>query len=158
MHHHCILRLPRGYNAFCDSPEDAVPDQGMITLVQWDVPAYGIALATNLQALAVRVEFGRAYTICNLCLHSNRRLTTQDLQSIINQLPQPYVIIGNFNSRHHLWGDNTINQLGCVIETLLIGDNICLNTGEYTHLHIRTAARSGLDLSLCSPEIAADLE
>ena len=58
MLHHNILRPPSGYNDFCDSPEDAVLGQGMITLVQWDAPAYGITLTTNLQALAVRVELG----------------------------------------------------------------------------------------------------
>ena len=68
------------------------------------LPHFQVPLTTNLQAIAasVRMDYNRI-CFCSLYLPPNERVTVNDLNSLITQLPQPFIICADANSRHLMW-------------------------------------------------------
>ena len=155
---------PRGYTSIAAQaivPYDphVRPSRGVITLIKQDVPYYQINLQTSLGAIAIRINLEREYTACNIYISPNETLESNNLYNLIDQLPRPFLLVGDFNARSDVWGDNTTNPHGRKIEDLLINNDICiLNTGSPTHLHIQTGTESCIDLTLASPELLGDFD
>ena len=114
-----------------------------------------IPLITPLQAIACRVTLDKPTTICSIYLPPDSTPHINDLHNLIEQLPTPFYILGDFNAHNPLWDPNTTeNQKGKIIEDLLSKSNICiLNNTSPTHLDIRTGKTSIIDLTLCSPDL-----
>ncbi len=96
----------------------------------------------------------------HLLLEGTRRnntdvITFTVLHQLITQLPQPYIITGDFNAHNIIWVSNHTNNRGAVIESFFTEtDIILLNTGAPTHFNVYNGNTSSIDLSLCSPNIA----
>ena len=89
---------------------------------------------TKLQTMACRVGITNTFTICILYLHSNENPPIQDL---INQLPPPFLILGDINGRHPSWDGDRTDQHGLTVESLFLNNDInILNTGSMTHFHV----------------------
>ena len=120
-----------------------------------------IPLITPLQAVACRVTLNRPITVCSIYIPPDTNLHLGDLNNLIDQLPTPFYIMGDFNAHNPIWGSDSENEngkrKGKIIEDLLSKTNICiLNDGiSPTHLDIRTGKTSIIDLTLCSPELAS---
>ena len=104
------IHSPSGYSII-HQPSD--PDdghtRGVAILVNKNVHHEVINLNTNLQALAVRITIHKTYTICTLYLpHQNVR--KQDIQNLINQLPQPFLLLGDMNAHSPTWGSSSENE------------------------------------------------
>ena len=148
---------PRHYKILTLNPGNVpYPGNGLVTLIHQDCVMIPLTLDTQLQALAVRVRIlNMLITICNIYIHPNSPLSLQEIQNLIRQLPQPYLLLGDFNARHPTWGGQIVNQRGRIIEQLLMTTNNCiLNTGRTTHFHVQTGTSTAIDLSLCSPDLA----
>ena len=116
-----------------------------------------IPLITPLQATACRVTLKRPITVCSLYLPPDSNLHINDLHNLVKQLPKPFYIVGDFNAHNPLWGSETTDQKGKIIEDFLLKSNICLlNDGSPTHVDISTGKTSNIDLTLCSPDLSAD--
>ena len=69
----------------------------------------------------------------------NEIFTVRSLVNLIDQSPSPFIIMGDFNSRRSLWGDDIINQSRRIIEQLLIAENVNLmNEGSPTRFCVQT--------------------
>lgn len=149
---------PREYISFRTSYNPAVGSRhGCILYVRRDVSHIPITLNSPLQAVAVQVKAKKLYTVCSLYLPPDDIIRNEDVVDLIQQLPKPYIILGDFNSRHPLWGDTVCNQKGNLISSLIENEDIgFLNTGEPTHYHIQTGTLSCIDLSLCSLDCQMD--
>ena len=127
-----------------------------------------IQLDTDLQACAVRVQLiGRQVTLCSLYLDPNledhlydnlghnRRLDISDIQDLVNQLPPPYVLMGDFNAKHTLWGNLRCDNWGYVVEQLLDDndDIVLLNDGSPTRYDVFHGTTSAIDLTMCSSSL-----
>ena len=115
-----------------------------------------IPLRTDLQAVAAKIYWHKQYTICSLYLpHSD--VSKAQIQDLINQLPTPFLILGDFNARNTLWGDTAVNRRGQAIEEVLLeNDVILLNSNQPTHFHIQTNTYSNIDLSMASADSVTD--
>lgn len=135
--------------------EDTVPHlraRGILT--KEDIPNRQILLQSRLQIIAVRVDFPIKLSIFNIYLPDGD-WDTGDIQEVIDQLPTPVLIMGNFNAHNPLWGSKRLDRRGRLIENLLNdNDLILLNTGEGTYLNQKSNNLSALDLALCSPSVA----
>ena len=71
------------------------------------------------------------------CLHTNFiSLTSEHLNSLIQQLPTPYLLLGDFNGHNILWGSKENNYRGELIENIITNNDICLmNDKSYTCMH-----------------------
>jgi hypothetical protein len=150
---------PSGYAAHFTSPAaNARPGTGLATIVNKAVACTPIPLQTTLQAQAHRVGLKRPVTICNLYISPNELLSCALLVNLIGQLPAPYLLVGDLNAKHPLWGGEIADGRGGHVETFLLTSDIALlNTGEPTHFHTQTASLSAIDLSFCSPILSPDL-
>ena len=130
---------------------------GSAILSRLDVPYTTISLNTTLQAVAVQIYLEKTYTVCSIYLPPNEDIPRSRIESLLNELPRPFLLLGDVNARHYLWGDTTRNRRGDIFHSLLEDDNIyLLNSGEPTHLHTQTGSLTAIDLSICSTEIAPD--
>lgn len=93
------------------------------------------------------------------CLPDSTPFTRQDLTQIIAQLPKPFVIIGDFNSRNIVWGSSYTDN-PCKVDELLLesSDLILLNNGKPTRHNPINGNLSAIDLSIATPKIAPGIE
>ena len=118
-----------------------------------------VILNTQLQAVAISVILDKQITICSLYLppDPNFNVSFNDIQFLINQLPVPFLILGDFNAHNPLWGGSTLNDKGRVIEAIIDSNPVTLyNDGSMTFHNIHLNQLSAIDLSLCSSSITLD--
>ncbi|KAG5872903.1 hypothetical protein JTB14_030859 [Gonioctena quinquepunctata] len=142
----------RGYQCF---RKDVNPTHrargGVAIFVRNNIPTKDVRLVTDLQATAVQIEVPLRTTICNIYLPDGN-WHSDHIQNIIDQLPRPFLILGDFNSHSPRWGDSKHDNRGKKVESLIETNNLCiLNSGNPTHFEARSGKTSVIDLSLCSP-------
>ena len=123
------------------------------------IPSAPIPLRTTLQAVASIIFIGSQYTICSLYIPPHSQIIENDLEELLEQLPRPYLILGDLNCRDPMWGDTTTTFPATMIKNILNKRDLgILNSGEYTHYHRQTNTLSCIDISLCSTECLQDFE
>ena len=121
------------------------------------MPCYRISLNTELEAIAIRIDIGKQYTVCNIYISPTEQISTNQIVHLINQLPAPFILLGDFNARSNYWGDSLTNSHGTQIENLLMTTEVCLlNSDAPTHFHVQTATETCIDLALVSSDIIHD--
>ena len=109
--------------------------------VKSSFPQRKIDLQTELQATAVSVTLDKEITICSVYIPPSFSLNSQHLDSLLQQLPSPYIILGDFNGHNILWGGKNNDSRGELIENFLTKNDICImNDKSYTYLS--TSAKS----------------
>ena len=149
---------PRDYSLYCSEyNEERGNHGGCALLIRNDVSHIPLDLETPIQAVAVQINLNRCYTICSIYLPPSENISERELSIICQQLPQPFLVLGDLNGRHYMWGDEITNQRGDKLFSFIEDQNLgVLNTGEPTHFHIQTGTFSMIDLSLCSPSCLLD--
>ena len=150
---HCAIK---GYSVFRkDVSADTVAHGGVLLAVHRSIPAQRLELRTPLQAVAARVLFNqRTITICSLYLPPGVSLPRRELDQLVAELPEPLLILGDFNAHHPLWGCGDADVRGRVLEHFILDEHLgILNTGTHTHFTISTGRTTALDLSLASPQL-----
>ena len=111
---------PPGYNAFFSTP---IPGQGhnggSAIFVRRDIPTVPIQITSSLQAVAVKIYIDKFYTVCSLYLPPVDPVTKGDLTGLIRDLPDPFVLLGDFSGRHPLWDEGATNARGILLLLLL---------------------------------------
>ena len=92
---------------------------GVALYVHQDVPYTPISLTTPLQAVAATIHLNTKITICNLYNSRNHQLSVSELQRLYNQLPQPCILLGDFNAYHLLWGCRSTDSRGRILEAFI---------------------------------------
>ena len=92
------------------------PSGGSSVLVHSSCPQREIKLVTNLQAVAVSVTLDKEITICSVYIPPNFHLETEHLDTLLKQLPSPYILVGDFSGHNILWGCKDNNPKGNIIE------------------------------------------
>ena len=131
---------------------------GCIVYVRRDIAHIPIKINSTLEAVAVQVDIGRKYAICSIYLSPNVPVSREELDGLISQLPKPFLLLGDMNSRHPLWGDILANTKGNLIAGLIEEEDDIglLNTGDPTHFHPQTGTLSCIDLSIGSANCLVD--
>ncbi|GFY29833.1 putative RNA-directed DNA polymerase from transposon X-element [Trichonephila clavipes] len=127
---------------------------GVCIFTSLDVPSSVLPLRIPLQAVAVRIHSTSLITVCCLYLPPNAVIRQQDLSNLVDQLPAPFVILGDFNGHSTLWGRVKTNPRGRQIEQVLSDHCLCLlNHEEPMYFHKPTRSFHTLDLAICSPSL-----
>ena len=96
-------------------------------------------------------------TICSVYLPPSIPVDFIKLDILLDQLPKPFILMGDFNAHSSLWGCRDTNIKGRQMEDFISKHDLCLlNDKTYTYLHPATGSYPSLDLTLCSPEVASD--
>ena len=127
-------------------------------LVKNDLAHKDIKLHTSLQAVATRITCFKSITFCSLYLPPSAKWSKSDIEDLIDQLPPPIVLLGDFNAHCTEWGCAKNDSKGKTISDLLLQRNLTLlNDGSATYLHPGSGAQSAMDLSICDPSLYLDL-
>ena len=150
----------KGYNLYNYVYTDGhKPSGGSSILVHDSCPQREVELKTDLQAVAVSVSLDKEITFCSVYIPPNFSLHSRQLHSLLQQLPSPNILVGDFNGHNILWGCNKTNSRGEIIEDFMANHNLCLmNDKSHTYLHPATGTLSSLDLSFCHPSLFLDFD
>ncbi|KAI5750100.1 hypothetical protein M8J76_012853 [Diaphorina citri] len=133
--------------------------QGLITLVKKCHYVNRINIQSTLQAIAIQIKHPiyNFLTICNIYIHPSHRLQQTEISNLIEQLPTPFLLIGDFNAHNPIWGSINRCNKGKIIENILYQTEqiCCLNNGSPTHLSTQ-GTLTCIDISLCSASIYQD--
>ena len=80
------------------------PSGGSSILIQTACPQREIKLTTALQAVAVSVSLDKEITVCSIYIPPNFKLQSQQLDSLLQQLPAPYLLVGDFKWSQYALG------------------------------------------------------
>ena len=112
---------PRDYSLFhTEYNAERGSHGGSALLIRNDIPHSHIDLHTSFQAVAVQVNLNRCYTICSLYLPPSEYISARELSTLFQQLPQPFLVLGDVNGRHYMWGDTVTNRRGDILFFLLL--------------------------------------
>ena len=94
------------------------PHGGSSILIRQGVLHSPLNLTTNLQAVAVPLTLHVAVTLCSLYIPPSHNIQQRELDSIVNELPAPFIIMGDLNGHNPLWGSNDTNNKGKHIDDI----------------------------------------
>ena len=92
---------------------------GVSVLIRDGIPSSECTLNTSLQAKAVTISTSKTISICSLYLPPSENLSIVLLTRLIDQLPNPFVICGDFNGHSMTWGCDKSNSRVDRIDYLL---------------------------------------
>ena len=92
---------------------------GSSVLVNLSLPQREIKLKADLQAVAVSVTLEKEITICSVYIPPSFSLRSEHLNSLLQQLPSPYMLLGDFNGHNVLWGSNDDDHRGELIKDFI---------------------------------------
>lgn len=149
---------PRGYRAFYSTYHIGQGHHGgTALLVRNDISHNVLQIHTPLQAVAVRVFLNRPYTVCSIYLPPSVVVQKEDLARLVHDLPSPLILLGDFNGRHPLWGDCTVNPRGVLVASLIEEEELgVFNSEDMTYFHSPTGTFTAIDISLCSSDALLD--
>lgn len=154
---HSINYSPKNYNLFHSSQ---VGRLGAGLLIRSDIPTVLVPLNSIFQyAVAAKVHLDKTYTVCSIYIPPRFKFKSHDLIHLLRQLPEPFILLGDFNCRDPLWGDVLSSHEANEIRTTLNKFPVeILNDGSFTHYHLATGTETAIDLSLVSPSCMVDFE
>ena len=88
---------------------------GSSIFVRNDIIHSPVKLTTNLQAVAVKITLTFVFTICSIYA-----------QHLLSQIPEPVMIVGDFNAHNPLSGSDTQTPKGRMIETFISQNDLSL--------------------------------
>ncbi|MCG8430697.1 MAG: endonuclease/exonuclease/phosphatase family protein [Candidatus Omnitrophica bacterium] len=142
---------------FCPSRGQDGTSGGTALYVKEGIPHRSLSLNTNLQAVAVKITVGKPFTLCSIYMPWCEPFSQTDLNRLLDQLPSPYILMGDFNSHSPLWGSPVTNPRGKIIEKLVSDSNLFIfNDGSPTYFHAPSNTFTHLDLSLAHPSLSND--
>ena len=110
---------------------------GVALFIRENIPYKEITLSTTLTAIAAQITINSTFTICNIYLPPSSTIDRTLFQNLYQQLPQPCLIVGDFNAHNPLWDYTRQNpdQRGNIIENFINSKNlILLNNGDPTRI------------------------
>lgn len=136
-----------------DRDDSATSSGGVAVIVNQGIACTHLPLQTPLEAVAVRaILINKLITICSIYLPPQYQLNKHEFQSLVDQLPEPYLILGDFNAHNSLWGDSRCDARGRLIEDFLFSSGACLlNRKQPTYYSIANNSYSFIYLSIASP-------
>ena len=130
---------------------------GTSILINNKIPQCRILLNTNLQAVDASATLHRTITICSIYTPPCDQIIDTELDQLLQQLPRPFILMGDFNSHNIIWGCKEINQKGKILEGIVYKNNSCiLNRSTQTHINPSSGNTSAVDLTMYDPSIYID--
>ena len=150
----------KGFNTYNYIHSDCLRASGGSSIfVHSSCPQREINLNTDLQAVAVSVTLEKEITLCSVYIPPSFALRSEHLNSLLQQLPSPFLLLGDLNGHNVLWGSKDNDPRGELIENFITKNDICLmNDKSHTYLDSGKGTFSSIDLSLCHPSIFLDYD
>lgn len=89
---------------------------GVAIAVQGGIPTRDVELSTSFEAVAVTILSYKTITICSLYIPPHVNLSCKNLHNLVEKLPKPFILVGDFNAHSTLWGSEKSDQKGQLME------------------------------------------
>lgn len=130
---------------------------GVSVLIRNDIPHSKLNIQTNIQAVAIKATLHITVNICSIYIPPNDDINESDLKKLIDQLPTPFILLGDFNSHNTLWGCKNTTKKGKTMEKFINENDLCLlNGGVQTYMNPFNGSGSAIDLAICDPTVYMD--
>ena len=151
---------PKNYQPFYENRNG--DGGGVALLVNENIPCTRVRLTSPLEAVAVKMFYQeQTITICSLYLPPEGNFPVNDFKNLVNELPSPHLILGDYNSKSYRWGSPLTpnNELaykrGEDLINIIDELSLCIiNTGKPTYYRVNNNYYSHLDLSIGTPDIS----
>ena len=108
----------QGYNLeHCDGHFNRTAHGGVGLYIHQDLPYERVELNTTIQAVAIRTRLSSLITICNVYFSRSHTLNLELLNDLYEQLPQPVLMLGDFNAYNTSWGSAVDDSRGLTVES-----------------------------------------
>src|SRR5436190_2167895 len=158
LHYFANFRF-KGYNVYRKDHFQNQACGGVVIQTANSLDAKLLQINTTLQAVAITLEVPHKLTVC--CLYIPPApfvLSRTEVEELFQQLPRPFLLVGDFNAHHNSWGSTSCSPRGNMLTRVFDNLNVnILNDGSNTYLCPRTNNWSAIDLSICSPVLAPSL-
>ena len=67
-----------------------------------DIPHSKIKLKIELQVVAIKVTLHRPINLCSIYLPQHQQIDEDKVKNLIQQVPKPFILLGDFNSHSTL--------------------------------------------------------
>ena len=115
---------------------------------------------SDMCAIEIKVNNAKVAIICAYWspINSNTTFNLNNINAITSKYKQ-YLILGDFNAHHPLWGSNSINSRGRLLEAEINKNNWCLlnEHSEATYWHPRRNYSAVLDLAIASTNLMRNI-
>lgn len=145
----------KAYRKNLNIQDGQLPHGGVAIHVKNYVSSYRVELQTTLQAVAVSIKIRKRITVCSLYLPPGEDIRREQLQELVDQLPKPFLILGDMNAHHPMWYDpRNIDRRGETIVDLIADNDLALlDQNKMTSIWKVDKSFSHIDLSICSAEL-----
>lgn len=119
-----------------------------------------IDLNSNLEAVCIKLKLKKLISLISIYLPPTERIVRADLNNLLSNLNGNFIITGDFNAKNYLWGAETTNSRGRVIEQFCTENNLFIaNNGQHTHVpDILGHHFSAIDLTITNPALYVDID
>ena len=126
---------------------------GVAIFIHDSMPCDVVNLQTPIQEIAVRAKLRTTVTICNIYSPGSQELNCHLLEDIYQQLPQPMIILGDFNAHYTIRGSEYINSKERKVDQFVNHNIVIMNSGAPTRIVGNT--ETAIYLTICTAPIEA---
>lgn len=131
---------------------------GVLLFIRHSIPSLPLTINSPLETTAAQLVLSnRSITICCLYLPPDfsSSTLTPNLDTLISQLPKPFIILADANAHHPSWGSPCSDSKGdCINNWLNNNDLTLLNTMEPTYLS-SSGVFTHIHLTIATPDVAS---
>ena len=93
-------------------------------------------------------------TIANIYLPGSANFERGEMCKIISSVPNPKIIVGDFNAHNTVWGNECMDRRGRILEAIFVEQGLnVMTSGWATHM-----SGTAIDLTVVSPLLAVDMQ
>ena len=152
--------IERRYKLYVSIPLRQRSKGGVAIAIKKEISHKRLNIRTTLQAIALEIQpMGKGKrTICSIYLPPQDTIREEDIRELMNQLPTPIIMMGDFNAHNTVWGGDKTSARGKLIEKIIDDyDLLCLNNKEETYYRTHDGSKSTIDLTLVNNTLAPSL-
>lgn len=132
---------------------------GVVIYISTDIPQVEVPSPSNgINTVICTVQVGhQPLDIINVYFppHISCTALKLHLESIIQSTSNKFIIVGDFNAHHEMWGSHNTDNKGRIISEVLQSHSlVVLNDGSPTYYNNTNNSATAIDLTICSSEIA----
>ena len=98
---HQNTRQIKSYKTFNKNRNSRHTSGGVVTLIRSTIHSEEITISSNYEVIFTKIKIN--LYICNLYVSNSQQLNESELTQLTNQLPKPFIILGNLNSHNTFW-------------------------------------------------------
>ena len=140
-------------------PHPPSPQKNAI-FIHKNIESKEVTIQTYLETITTIVELNKQICICNIYIPDITPFISADIKNIIDQLPKPFILMEDFNSRNTSWGCNITDSCGKTIEQIIENEQsfILLNNEDPTRYNSFNGSLFALDLTITSSNLVPSIE